>query len=163
MTNEGRVTIVKYDFKLDSGDQNDGTVYLPSEESFDIPIIIYSHGWGSDRNLYLTTKVLKDKKLVVFAVGASPFDEKAMNALKLHNFKNEIASIPCFYCRGAWNEDAMTFKDKTLCNMLKMAVSKKDPSTYEPWEGALMEAIGSNFDWTDKGNLMPILEYVRTL
>jgi len=76
MTNEGRVTIVKYDFKLDSGDQNDGTVYLPSEESFDIPIIIYSHGWGSDRNLYLTTKVLKDKKLVVFAVGASPFDEK---------------------------------------------------------------------------------------
>ena len=104
---------------------------------------------------------LKGKQLVVFAVGASPHDEKAMVALKAHNFKNDITDIPCFYCRGAWNESIMTFKDKALCNMLKMSVSKKDPSAYEPWEAALMEAIGSNTDWTEKENLVPILEYLR--
>ena len=106
---------------------------------------------------------LKVKQLVVFAVGASPYDEAAVIALKAHNFKNDITDAPCFYCRGAWNESAMTFKDKTLCNMLKMAVSKKDPSAYEPWEAALMEAIGSNSDWTDRVNLTPILEYLRGL
>ena len=97
----------------------------------------------------------------MFAVGASPYDEEAMDALKAHNFKEDIANIPCFYCRGAWNENAMTFKDKMLCNMLKAAVSKKESSTYEPWEAALMEAIGSNVDWTNKEYLSPILEYVR--
>jgi menaquinone-dependent protoporphyrinogen IX oxidase len=106
---------------------------------------------------------LKDKKIIVFAVGASPYDNSALIALKERNFKNEIANIPCFYCRGAWNENDMTFKDKTLCNMLKKAVSKKDPSTYEPWEKALVEAVGSHSDWTDKENLAPILEYVRTV
>lgn len=104
---------------------------------------------------------LKDKKIIVFAVGASPYDEKAMIALKSHNFKNDIANIPLFYCRGAWNESDVNLKDRMLCNMLKMAVAKKDPATYEPWEKALVEAIGSNCDWTDKENLLPILEYVQ--
>ena len=103
---------------------------------------------------------LCDKKIAVFAVGASAYDEKAMTALKAHNFKNEISQIPCFYCRGAWNESSMSFKDKMLCNMLKVAVSKKEPSSYEPWEAALMEAIGKNVDWTDQENLVPILKYV---
>lgn len=124
---------------------------------------IYASGIAGLSFIKKNYKVLKDKKLVVFAVGASPFNEITMNALKSHNFKNEIADIPCFYCRGAWNEDAMTFKDKMLCDILKKAVSKKDPSVYEPWEVALMEAMGSNFDWTDKENLTPILEYVKII
>lgn len=103
---------------------------------------------------------LSNKRIVVFAVGASPYEEKAMTALKAHNFKNATAKIPCFYCRGAWNEAAMSFKDKMLCNMLKAAVAKKEPSSYEPWETALMEAIGNNVDWTDPKYLMPILKYV---
>lgn len=89
---------------------------------------------------------LKGRRLIVFAVGASPYDEKAMRALREHNFKNELTAIPCFYCRGAWNESAMTLRDKVLCSMLKSAVSKKDASGYEPWESALMEAIGSDAD-----------------
>lgn len=124
---------------------------------------IYASGIAGLSFIKKNYERLKDKKLVVFAVGASPFDEKAMLALKSHNFKNDIADIPCFYCRGAWNENSMTFKDKTLCNMLKMAVSKKDPSTYEPWETALIEAIGSNVDWTNKDNLVPIINYLRTV
>ena len=67
-----------------------------------------------------------------------------------------------FYCRGAWNEDVMSWKDRTLCNMLKKVVAKKDPATYEPWEAALMQAIGSNFDWTDKQNIKQIIEYALT-
>lgn len=102
---------------------------------------------------------LKDKKLIVFAVGASPYDEKAMLAIKEHNLKGELATIPFFYARGAWNEDKMSWKDRTLCGMLKKFVAKKDPANYEPWESALMQAFGTNCDWTEKKELGPILDY----
>ena len=41
-----------------------------------------------------------------------------------------LSEIPLFYCRGAWNKEKMTFKDRTLCNMLQKAVAKKDPADY---------------------------------
>lgn len=44
---------------------------------------------------------------------------------------------------------------------VKKAVEKKDPSTYEPWETGLMEAIGSNNDWTDREYIKQIVEYAR--
>ncbi len=103
---------------------------------------------------------IKDKILVVFAVGASPYDEKAMAALRERNFKQELADVPCFYYRGAWNEDKMTWLDRNLCRMLKKVVAKKDPANYEPWEAALMEAEG-NMDWTDRAAITPIVEYIR--
>lgn len=81
-------------------------------------------------------------------------------AVKERNFKDEIADVPCFYCRGAWNESIMSTKDKMLCSLLKKAVGKKDPATYQSWEKALMEAIGSTADWTDRKFLEPIIEFV---
>lgn len=104
---------------------------------------------------------LSGKKLAVFAVGASPYNGKAMAALRERNFKGELADVPCFYCRGAWNEEIMSWRDKMLCKMLKKAVAKKDPKTYEPWESALMEAIGSSCDWTDKENLKDIINFAK--
>lgn len=45
--------------------------------------------------------------------------------------------------------------------MLKKVVLKKDPSKYEPWEEALVEAIGSECDWTSKENINPIIEFIE--
>lgn len=122
---------------------------------------IYATGIAGISFLKKYYERLKDKKIIVFAVGASPYDEKTMLALKEHNFKAELSHIPCFYCRGAWNEEIMSWTDRTLCKLLKKAIAKKDPATYEPWETALMEAIGSNCDWMDKKYIEQIVEYVR--
>jgi menaquinone-dependent protoporphyrinogen IX oxidase len=133
-------------------------------EKYDVIILgggIYATGIAGISFLKRHYERLKNKKIIVFAVGASPYDEKAMTALKERNFKAEFSHIPLFYCRGAWNEEIMSWKDRTLCNLLKRAVAKKDPATYEPWETALMEAIGSNFDWTDKKYIKDIVQYVR--
>lgn len=100
---------------------------------------------------------LKNKKVIVFCVGASPYEEKAFHTLYEHNFKNELEGIPCFYCRGAWNEEAMSLIDKTLCKMLQKSLLKKDPSTYEVWEKALVDAIGTKCDFTDPEYLKPLL------
>jgi len=131
-------------------------------EKYDIVILgggIYATGIAGISFLKKYHERLKDKKIMVFAVGASPYDGKAMIALKERNFKAELSNVPCFYCRGAWNEEIMSWKDRTLCNLLKKAVAKKDPDTYEPWEQALMQAVGTNCDWTDKTYIKQIIEY----
>lgn len=130
-------------------------------EKYDTIILgggIYATGISGISFLKKYYNRLKGKKIIVFAVGASPYNEKGMAELKERNFKGEMSNIPCFYCRGAWDEEKMTWKDRTLCNLLKKAVAKKDPAAYEPWEIALAEAIGSKKDWTDKEQIKPILE-----
>lgn len=133
-------------------------------EKYDVIILgggIYATGIAGISFLKKYYNRLKDKKIIVFAVGASPYNEKGMIALKERNLRNELADIPCFYCRGAWNENIMSWKDRTLCNMLKKAVGKKDPATYEPWEAALVQAVGANHDWTDKQNIKQIMENIQ--
>ena len=44
--------------------------------------------------------------------------------------------------------------------MLKKATAKKDPSSYEPWERALMEAGEGKCDWSDQAYLKPILDEI---
>lgn len=132
-------------------------------KKYDIIILgggIYASGIAGLSFLKKHINILKNKRIVVFCVGASPYDENAFSEIYHYNFKNELAGIPCFYCRGAWNEDTMSLKDKTLCKMLQKAIAKKDPSTYEPWQKGLISAIGQKCDWTDKAYLEPILKYI---
>lgn len=76
--------------------------------------------------------ILKEKKIAVFCVGASPYEEKAFTEIYHHNFKDSLAGLTCFYGRGAWNEAAMTFADRALCKMLQKAVAKKATADMEP-------------------------------
>ncbi|MBQ7954691.1 MAG: flavodoxin [Lachnospiraceae bacterium] len=133
-------------------------------QEYDVIILgggVYASGIAGLSFLKKNIQNLKDKKIAVFCVGASPYDEDALAEGYKHNFKEALQGLPCFYCRGAWNEDAMSFTDRTLCKMLKKAVAKQDPSTYEPWQKALMSAVGQNCDWTDRKYIAPILEYIK--
>lgn len=122
---------------------------------------IYASGIAGLSFLRGHMEVLQGKILAAFCVGASPYDEKAMQKLYSANFKDTLQDIPCFYCRGAWYESRMKFKDRMLCKMLQKAVLRKDPSTYEPWEDALVHAMGGDCDWTDKQNLAPMIAHLQ--
>lgn len=121
---------------------------------------IYASGISGSSFLRKNSELVKNKKTAVFCVGASPFDEKAVQEIRVHNLKGELKDIPLFYGRGAWNLDKMSFKDRTLCKLLQKATAKKDPALYEPWEEALMCAGKENCDWTDKAYLQPLLDYI---
>ena len=43
----------------------------------------------------------KQKKIAIFCVGASPYDENAFEEIKKHNLKDDLKGIPVFYGRGA--------------------------------------------------------------
>ena len=121
---------------------------------------IYASGISGLKVLKKNYAELKNKKVIIFCVGASPFDEQAFNMVKTHNLKNDLNKIPMFYGRGAWDEDKMSFKDRTLCRILQKSISKKYPHTYEPWMKALMSAVGEKCDWTDKKYLKPLIDYI---
>lgn len=121
---------------------------------------IYASGIAGLSFLRKNIKKLNNVKIAVLCVGASPYDEVSFKEIYKHNFKGDIAGIKCFYARGAWNEDVMTIKDRALCKMLQKAVAKQDPSTYEPWQKALMSAVGQKCDWTDKKYLDDLIRFI---
>ena len=123
---------------------------------------IYASGIAGLSFLKKHFSKLQGKQIAVFFVGASPYTEEAFKEIYAHNFQNSLQGIPCFYARGAWNADAMSWKDRTLCKMLQKAVAKQDSSTYAPWQKALMDATEKGAcDWTDQKYLEPLLGWVK--
>ena len=132
--------------------------------NYDVIILgggVYASGNAGLQFLKMNINQLVDKKIAVFAVGASPYDEKAVQQIRDMHFKDALSNIPLFYCRGAWDEEKMKFADRTLCNMLQKAVAKQNPKEYEPWQKALMCAVGQKCDWTDKSYLDPLLKHIE--
>lgn len=132
-------------------------------EKYDTVILaggIYASGILGLSFLRKNIKRLNNVKIAVLCVGASPYDKASFDEIYKYNFKGELAGVNCFYARGAWNEEAMSFKDRTLCKMLQKAVAKQDPATYQPWQKALMSAVGQKRDWTDKKYLDDIVRFI---
>lgn len=135
-------------------------------QNYDVVILgggVYASGIAGLQFIKKNIGRLGNKKIVVFAVGASPYDEKAIMQIRKMHFKDELRNIPLFYCRGAWDEEKMKFTDRTLCKMLQKVVAKQNPDEYEPWQKALMCAAGQKCDWTDKAYLEALLKYIEEL
>ena len=122
---------------------------------------IYAGGIAGLNHFRKIQKERQNTKAAILCVGASPYDKKAMDEMTKRISTGELRNIPLFYGRGVWDESKMSFKDRTLCGMLKKALSKQDPDTYEPWGKALMEASGQSCDWTDKEYLKPLIAWSR--
>ena len=121
---------------------------------------IYAGGIAGIRCLKKHYPEIKNKNLAVFCVGALPFDEKAMEELKLHNMKEELSRIPLFYGRGKWDESVMSLKDRFMCGVLKKMVGKQSADSLEPWMKELLSSIGQKCDWADKTYLLPLIEAI---
>lgn len=113
---------------------------------------VYASGLSGLQALTKNRTALAGKRVAVFAVGASPYDENALAELKT---RSGLAEVPLFYGRGAWNETQMSFKDRTLCKLLQRSLAKQDPATFAPWQQALMEAQGKVCDWVDASCFEP--------
>ncbi len=120
---------------------------------------IYASGIAGIRELEKRFEGIKDQKIAVFCVGASPMDEKNLLEIKQRNLRGALSGIPLFYGRGAWDESKMSFKDRLLVGMLQKAVSRKNPAVLESWMTALLEASGQKCSWVDQKYLEPVIAY----
>lgn len=116
-------------------------------------------GFSFIKNNY---KYLEDKKIIIFAVGASPFDTGIVFDIKSNNFPDEMKYIPCFYLRGAFDESKMKSIDKIIFQISKKILIKKDESEYEEWEKAFIETTNRRYgNWICKEDIKPIVDLVN--
>jgi len=104
---------------------------------------------------------LKDKKLIVFAVGASEANEDTIEEIRKRHFTGDLSDIPFYYCRGAWDEELLSLPHKLLIRVIKRLVSNKKREETDNNLGSLSDTMGAKADWTDKSYLEPIIQQLR--
>jgi menaquinone-dependent protoporphyrinogen IX oxidase len=108
---------------------------------------------------------LKDKKLVVFASGASPSSEKVIKEVVTNNFTSDQQKcIKFFYMRGGFNYNKLPTFDKLLMTLLnwKIKIKKKQKKALAPDEIGMLAILDKPADFTRKRNINEIVIYINS-
>ena len=144
---------------LTEAQKKDGTYFA------DADAIVYG-GWAMGGNIvksdWLKSRIpaWKDKKLVLFCVGASPNElpdvETALcNALT----DEERCYVKAFYCQGGLAYEKMKLPSKLAMKAFAAMVQKKKDATEQ--ERKMGEMISRSYDISDRKFVQPIVEYLR--
>jgi menaquinone-dependent protoporphyrinogen IX oxidase len=105
---------------------------------------------------------LRDKKLIVFAVGASPPKDGILNEVMEGNFSDTDQGIfKLFYLRGGFNVDKLDFPNKILMSLFRIRIWLKKRKSSD--EKGMLAAYSKPMDFTRKENIKQIVEYVQSL
>ena len=103
--------------------------------------------------------VLKDKKLVVFSLGASPVRPEIYEEVKNRNFTEEQQqTIDFFLLRGGFDKNRLTAADRILMQIMKLRLQRKKNPT--PDEKGMLNAYSHPVDFTDRSKIQPILDKI---
>lgn len=133
-------------------------------ESYDT--VIYGgslHAVGINGIKFITKNLhkLKDKKLVIFATGASPFREDIINEVINKNFtKDQQQYIRFFYMRGGFDYSKLNVFDKFLMTLLKWKLKSKRELTQD--DKGMLASYKNPVDFTSKKNINEIITYVNS-
>ncbi|MFP4364390.1 MAG: flavodoxin domain-containing protein [Spirochaetia bacterium] len=104
---------------------------------------------------------LEEKKVVVFATGASPKREGILEEVKNKNFTTaEQKRIAFFYLRGGFDYSKLTLKNKLLMNLMKWKIKMKKPEDRTPDEKGMLAAFSQPVDFTKKERAKELIDYV---
>lgn len=104
---------------------------------------------------------IKDKKVIVFSVGASPAYPEAINHIKNNNFTEEMKErIHFFHLRGGFNYKRLNLIDKALMFLLKKKIEHKNPDKLTNDEKGMLACYKNPVDWTNKKSINPIIELI---
>lgn len=100
---------------------------------------------------------LKDKKIIVFAVGASPVRDDIIQVVRSANIPEEMSSnVQFYYLRGGFNYNKLSPLNKALMQLKKIQLkSTKNPDADTK---GMLHSYDHPLDFTNKKNLRPILE-----
>lgn len=104
---------------------------------------------------------LKDKQLILFAVGISPGKENELETLWKNNLpeKEQAETIQTFYLRGGFNYKKLSFKDKFLMYGLKKFYLERKKNPTEDDKG-MLAMYDAPQDFTDRSELNKILKFL---
>lgn len=100
------------------------------------------------------------KKVIVYAVGASPAESPDVPVAMQRNFSDAAwASVKAFYCPGGLNYEKMNFPSKFVIQMLvKSLKAKKNASEKEKYQAQMMS---HSYDLSNKKYIEPVLKELQ--
>ncbi len=102
----------------------------------------------------------KDKKLIVFCVGASPIENPEIEPALKNNFtETERENISIFYCPGGFNYEKMSTTSKMMMKLFLQANKAKKNKT--PADEEMIRMISSSYDISDKKYIEPIIKCIN--
>lgn len=127
--------------------------------------IIYG-GWAMGGNIvkseWFKSRIpaWKDKKLVLFCVGASPNENPEVEvALDKALTEEEKKYVKAFYCQGGLSYERMKLSSKLAMKAFASIINKKKDATEQ--EKKMGEMISHSYDISDKKYIVPIVEYLQ--
>jgi menaquinone-dependent protoporphyrinogen IX oxidase len=104
------------------------------------------------------TTAFENKKVIVFATGATPSIPEEIERFKNINL-HENTNISFFYFQSGMNYTNMRYKDKMLMSLLKVFLKfKRDKSDIQ--QGAA-DAIKSSYDYSNRSQIEPLISFVN--
>jgi len=139
-----------------------------NKENFkDYDVIIYGgnlHAVGIEgiRLIKDNLDELQEKRIIVFAVGATPFRKDTVEEIKHNNFSGEqLEKIQVFYLRGGFNYNKLPLIDKFLMKLLQLKLKRKKSLTAD--EKGMLNAYNKPVDFTRRENIDDIIFFIRSL
>ncbi|MBM7614117.1 flavodoxin domain-containing protein [Alkaliphilus hydrothermalis] len=133
-------------------------------ESYDTIIYgggLYASGINGVKLIQKNLNVLKEKKVIVYATGASPGRKEEMEGVVNRNFTvEEQKHIQFFYLRGGYNHRLVKSFDKILMALLKFRLKSKKQLT--PDEKGMLAAYDMPVDFTRKSNIEALVHYASS-
>ncbi len=124
---------------------------------------LYAVGINGVKLITQNINKLKDKKVVVFATGASPSREDVVNEVRNKNFtKEQQEHIKFFYLRGGFNYNKLNPFDKILMLLLKWKIKNKKKEELTNDEIGMLAIYDKPMDFTMKKNIERIITYVKS-
>jgi flavodoxin len=103
---------------------------------------------------------LADKKVIIFAVGASVHNKNILDEIKSRNFSVEEQKVfKFFYLRGGFVYNNLDLTNKILMTFFRIKLKLKSNRT--PDEKGMLIAYSHPLDCAKKENIREIVEYVH--
>lgn len=121
---------------------------------------LYAGGINGAKQIIKHYDQLKDKKLIIFAVGATPNREETTAELRKMNIPAELQDkISFFYLRGGFDYSKLTPFNKFLMTLMKLKLKRiKNPDADQK---GMLASYTHPLDLTNRKNLEPMLKSIR--
>ncbi|MCB2293508.1 flavodoxin domain-containing protein [Clostridium algoriphilum] len=121
---------------------------------------LYAGGINGIKYIIQNLDKLKDKKIAIFATGASPFREEVLSEVRDKNFSPEEQKyIQFFYLRGGFNYSRLNPFNKVIMTLLQWKLKMKKELT--PDERGMLASYDKPVDFTKKKNIDKLINYVN--
>ena len=125
---------------------------------------LYIGGVLGFRKLKRNYKKIKDKNIVVVAVGATLKKDDEVNEVREKNITPEMSSrVKLFMLRGGLNYKKMNLIDRLLMFLLVRSIKKKDYDKLDNDSIGMIATYGKVVDFTNKKTIEPIIEHINAI